>query len=52
MGDQEIPIGQNMTLVFKGDQGKTFVDFDCNGYREMGIQGEVRFSRNKLIPEA
>jgi len=51
MGDQDIPLGKNMLLVLKGDEGKTFVECDCEGYKEMGLQGEIQFSRDKLIPE-
>ena len=51
MGDQNIKLGQNMLLVLKGDEGKTYVECDCEGYKEMGLQGEIQFSRDKLIPE-
>lgn len=51
LGNQEVSLGENMTLILKGDQGKTFVECDCQGYKEMGLQGEIEFSRNKFIPE-
>jgi len=32
------------------DKGGTFVSFDCDGFKEMGIEGEVLFSREWIIP--
>lgn len=49
--DLNIPLGKNMTMVLKTDERKTFVDCDCKGYKEMGLQGEIQFNRDKLIPE-
>jgi hypothetical protein len=49
--DVDIPLGKNMTLVLKGAENKTFVECDCKGYKEMGLQGEIQFSREKLLPE-
>ena len=32
------------------DKGGTYVSFDCDGFKEMGIAGEVLFSRAWVIP--
>ncbi len=32
------------------DKGGTYVSFDCDGFKEMGIAGEVLFSREWIIP--
>lgn len=32
------------------DKGGTYVSFDCDGFKEMGIAGEVLFSRVWVIP--
>jgi hypothetical protein len=52
MGDQNVPLGENMLLVVKGPltNNKTYVECDCNGYKSMSLQGEIQFSREKLIP--
>ncbi len=53
MEDVDIPLGKNMTMVLKGDaeDSKTFVECDCDGYKEMGLKGEIQFSRKKMLPE-
>jgi hypothetical protein len=50
--DADFSIGENLTLVLKGDmeQSKTYVDCDCDGYKEMGLDGEIQFNRDKFIP--
>lgn len=50
LGDQPIPLSSNINLNFKGDGG-TYVAFDCNGFKSMGVKVEVEFSRNIFIPE-
>ncbi len=52
MGDQNVPLGKNMLLVLKGpaQNNKTYIECDCNGYKSMSLQGEIQFSREKLIP--
>ncbi|NJO88739.1 MAG: hypothetical protein HC831_07050 [Chloroflexia bacterium] len=52
MGDQNIKLGENMLLVLKGPltNNKTYIECDCNGYKSMSLQGEIQFSRDKLIP--
>lgn len=50
LGDQSIPLSSNIQINLKGDGG-TYVVFDCNGFKSMGIKAEVEFSRNIFIPE-
>ena len=59
LGDAPIKInGENLLLVLKGGldmatgkiENKTFVTIDCNGFKELGIEADVIFSRNLLEP--
>ncbi len=59
LGDIFIPFNSgNWLLILKGGfdyktgntQNKTFVTINCDGVKEMGIEGEVQFSRNMLLP--
>ncbi len=59
LGDIFIPFnGGNWLLILKGGLNyktgntvnKTFVTINCDGVKEMGIEGEVQFSRNMIIP--
>lgn len=59
LGDVFIPFnGGNWLLSLKGGfdfktgntQNKTFVTINCDGVKEMGLEGEVQFSRNMLLP--
>ncbi len=51
IGDQSMNLFSEKTLfTLKGD-GSTFVEFDCNGYKSMGVGAEITFSRDVLIPD-
>ena len=59
LGDMFIPFnGGNWLLILKGGfdyqtgntQNKTFVTINCDGVKEMGIEGEVQFSRSMILP--
>ncbi len=59
LGDMFIPFnGGNWLLILKGGfdyrtgatQNRTFVTISCDGVQEMGIEGEVQFSRSMLVP--
>ncbi|MEO7976509.1 hypothetical protein [Flavobacterium sp.] len=59
LGDVPLKInGENLLLVLKGGmnmatgiiENKTYVTIDCNGFKELGIQADVIFSRNFLEP--
>ncbi|MEW7278203.1 hypothetical protein ABW636_06375 [Aquimarina sp. 2201CG1-2-11] len=59
LGDVFIPFnGGNWLLILKGGLNyktgdtfnRTFVTINCDGVKEMGIEGEVQFSRNMILP--
>lgn len=59
LGDVPIKInGENLLLILKGGmdmktgvvENKTYVTIDCNGFKELGITADVKFSRNFLEP--
>ncbi len=59
LGDVFIPFNAgNWLLILKGGfdyrtgetQNRTFVTINCDGVKEMGIEGEVQFSRNMILP--
>jgi hypothetical protein len=49
--DIDINIADSTTLSIKSDEQKTYVDWDCNGFNELGIDCEVTFSREFVVPE-
>ncbi|WP_233195807.1 hypothetical protein [Aquimarina sp. MAR_2010_214] len=59
LGDVHIPFnGGNWLLSLKGGfnfktggiQNKTYVTINCDGVKEMNLEGEVQISRNTLLP--
>ncbi len=42
--------GDKAQLILKG--GNTFVSFTCDGFESMGLDAEVKFSRDILVPES
>ncbi len=59
LGDTALPInGDNWLLTLKGDVNlktgafgeKSFVEFDCSGLKEIALEGDLRVSRNVLLP--
>ncbi len=59
LGDVPIKInGENLLLILKGGMNmatgevdkKTYVTIDCNGFKELGITADLKFSRNLIIP--
>ncbi|MCP4457215.1 MAG: hypothetical protein GY816_04185, partial [Cytophagales bacterium] len=50
LGDYAIPFNEETLLVLKGE-GNTFVEFDCDGFRSMGIEADVLFSRDVFLPD-
>jgi len=49
--DVDIEIADSTILSVKADQELTYVEWDCNGFQELGIDCEVTFSRDFLVPE-
>lgn len=45
-----LKMGPNITLNIIGENGKSYVEFDCFGYKAMGVEGDVIFSRDMLLP--
>ena len=59
LGNQAIPInGDNWLLTLKGGvnlktgvfSDQSFIEFDCSGLKSIGLEGDVRVSRNVLLP--
>lgn len=59
LGDVAIPInGDNAALILKGSMdmttggstSKTFITVSCNGFDRLGVNGEIQFSRNLIVP--
>ncbi len=59
MGDVNIPFDNGAWMLsFKGGfdytsgitENITYAHIDCDGIKEIGIQGEVQFSRDKILP--
>lgn len=59
LGDVAIPInGDNAVLILKGSMdmetgessSETYITVDCNGFNQLGLNGEVQFSRNMIVP--
>jgi hypothetical protein len=51
VGTYPIKLSNHALLSLVGTRGNTFVDFDCNGFKGMGIEAELEFSRDIIIPE-
>ena len=51
LANVDIPLGEKMTLKVKGEENKTFVVWDCHGYKSMGLQADIEFSREMLLPD-
>jgi hypothetical protein len=52
VGDYPIKLdGDNTQLIIKGSDKKTFVEFDCHGYKQLSLDASLMFSRNLLLPE-
>ena len=49
--DVDIKIADSTTLSVKADQQQTYVEWDCNGFQELGIDCDVTFSREFAVPE-
>ncbi len=43
-------LNDNITLSLTGTNKQTFVEFDCNGFQQFGIDARVSFSRDVILP--
>jgi hypothetical protein len=50
IGDYEIAANSKTLLRILG-KGNSFVEFDCGGFKSVGIEAEVEVSRDFLVPE-
>ncbi|UXP33658.1 calponin homology domain-containing protein [Reichenbachiella agarivorans] len=38
-------------LIIRGKNNKTFVEFDCNGFKQFGLEASLVFSNKTILPE-
>lgn len=50
IGNYPIKLNEKTLVTILG-KGNTFVEFDCEGFKSMGIEAEIEFSRDLIIPE-
>lgn len=50
IGSYPIKMNEKTLLTILG-KGNTYVEFNCDGFKQMGIEAEVEFSRDLIIPE-
>lgn len=51
MKDYPLRMSNKVKLTLKADEGSTFVEFDCDGYKSLSIKGEFEFCENMIVPE-
>jgi hypothetical protein len=52
VGDYQIPIDSGrIDLFVKGEENRTFVEFDCRGYKQLSLQAALVFSRELVMLE-
>lgn len=50
LDDISIKISNHSQVNILGNEG-TFIDWDCNGFKSLGLNAEVEFSRDYLLPD-
>jgi hypothetical protein len=50
IGSYHVKLSDKILLTLEG-KGNTFVEFDCNGFKGIGIEAALEFSRDLLVPE-
>ncbi|HEX2629357.1 MAG TPA: hypothetical protein VHM26_10100, partial [Chitinophagaceae bacterium] len=50
MEDREIKLSNKLSLDFASGDGNTFASFDCEGFKEVTIKGDVVLGRNAALP--
>lgn len=48
--DIPIRLSNSARLTLKGTEQRTFVEWDCQGFRQLGVQGEVEFCPGIIRP--
>lgn len=51
VGDYDIRIDENNKFIIRGSAQKTFVEFDCSGYKQFSLDASLSVSKNLLVPE-
>ena len=51
VGDYTLKLNESSQITLKGINKNTFVEFDCNGFVGIGVEAEVEFSRDFIVPE-
>lgn len=46
-----IPVSNHSQINILSDHGETFIDWDCSGFKSLGLNAEVEFSRDYLVPD-
>jgi hypothetical protein len=49
--DISIAISNHSQINMLRENGETFIDWDCSGFKSLGINAEVEFSRDYLVPD-
>lgn len=49
--EENIAISEDVNLILKAD-GKNYVEFDCNGFKSVSLNGIFEFDTDFLIPDA
>jgi hypothetical protein len=50
IGNYPIKMNDKTLLTILG-KGNSFVEFNCDGFKQMGIEAEIEFSRDLIVPE-
>lgn len=48
--DVPVRLSNSARLTLKGSEQRTFVEWDCQGFRQLGVQGEVEFCPGVIRP--
>ncbi|MEO1049142.1 MAG: fibronectin type III domain-containing protein [Bacteroidota bacterium] len=51
MKDYPLRISNNVQLTLKATDSKTYVEFDCKGFKSLAISGEFEFCENLIVPD-
>jgi hypothetical protein len=51
VGDYDVPIDANNKFIIRGSAQKTFVEFDCRGYKQFSLDASLAVSKTLLVPE-
>lgn len=50
VGDHHLKLSPSILLTIMGTD-RTYVEFDCNGFKGISLEAEVTFSRDLIVPE-